>query len=229
MGNAAPSTSIFAATGCCTACTAEGQEVAADAAKVNALKATCSNVWAPPEKLEKVDADTDDCLDSDQLVHSTLLYADGSSYEGQTSGGLRHGEGTLTAVNGNYVGQWRRDLQDGRGIQNWDNTRCYEGCFQDGMLNGYGVMQWKSENGIMVYEGEYWCDQKHGHGVFTWPDGRRYDGQWVHGKRSGRAAFSRPGIPAKVGLWVDDQLVRWLRGNEQSEGSVGSSRESIMK
>lgn len=237
MGNGTPSTSTFAGGpwcglvgGCCTSCTAEGQDVTIDPAKLGALQPMYSKTWVAPVKLEQLDDDDDDdCWVSDQLVHATLLYSDGSSYKGQTSGGLRHGEGTLTAVNGGYVGQWRRDVQDGRGIQTWDDTRCYEGSFQDGMLNGCGRMEWKLGDGIMVYEGEYWCDLKHGHGVFTWPDGRRYDGQWVHGKRSGRAAFSRPGIPAKVGLWVDDKLVRWLREDEQSDSFVDSSNEGFMR
>ena len=45
-------------------------------------------------------------------------------------------------------------------------------------------MTWINKDGREAkYTGGFHMDMKHGHGEYTWPDGEKYTGQWVNGKR----------------------------------------------
>ena len=89
----------------------------------------------------------------DPVQRGTLNYNDGSSYEGEHRGVVRHGRGTYTWADGNrYEGEWHEDKMHGQGKMTWH----------------YGD----------TYEGEYRDGQRHGRGVYTWADGRRFEGEW---------------------------------------------------
>jgi len=139
-----------------------------------------------------------------------VTYQDGSSYVGQVASGRRHGHGTWMSEDEQYTGQWQYDRQDGTGRATWQDGRVFEGCFLGGRFHGYGRMEWHAAGGRMCYEGQYVEDSKHGQGRFIWPDGRTYEGDWVDGKRHGQARFRNVKGQEKVGIWHEDNLVRWL-------------------
>ena len=62
----------------------------------------------------------------------TITYDDGSSYVGDVSNGVPHGQGTYTFVNGEkYIGEYEDGLRHGQGI--WTHP--------DGDKYGYGGQQ----------------------------------------------------------------------------------------
>ena len=52
----------------------------------------------------------------------------------------------------------------------------------------------------------------HGHGVFNWKDGRKYEGDYVDGKKQGNGLFT----------WLDGRVYRgqWFDGKQEGVGSV---------
>ncbi|CAE8740599.1 unnamed protein product [Polarella glacialis] len=55
-----------------------------------------------------------------------------------------------------------------------------------GKFDGQGRMEWRTPNGVMLYEGQYVDDVKHGSGKYVWPDNRMYEGT----RSECRVAFS---------------------------------------
>lgn len=59
-----------------------------------------------------------------------------------------------------YEGEWKNDLQDGYGVEVWEDQSKYTGYYKEGM--------------------------KHGKGKYIWPDGSCYDGEWSENKINGK-------------------------------------------
>jgi hypothetical protein len=85
----------------------------------------------------------------------TVVYEDGTVYDGARDRGRQHGRGILTLANGNGT---------------------YEGDFIEGRRGGYGTLSANlSEGGLlksgvleppnMVYRGEWKNDLRHGYGI----------------------------------------------------------------
>jgi len=58
--------------------------------------------------------------------------------------------------------------------------------------------------GDCVYDGDFKDDYKHGVGMLTWDDGRRYHGQFAHGRFSGNAVMSWPDGRRYFGQYAED-------------------------
>ncbi|GMH82945.1 hypothetical protein TrVE_jg9783 [Triparma verrucosa] len=95
-------------------------------------------------------------------------------------------------------GDWRL-TEDGRvyrfGRKRYPNRDLYEGEFLDGVREGNGTLSYYNGN---KYEGEFSNQLFHGFGVFTWAPflengqwvrGRRYEGNWAKGRRSGEGIY----------------------------------------
>ena len=73
----------------------------------------------------------------------TMVYNDGSMYEGEWENGSRHGQGTLTWDNGDiYEGQWENNVRQGQGTMTWDNGDVYEGQWEKNVRQGQGTITW---------------------------------------------------------------------------------------
>jgi len=148
-----------------------------------------------------------------------VSYDDGSSYTGLLVSGKRHGQGLWKSQTGQYEGQWKADIQHGRGRQTWSDGRVYEGQFENGKFSGTGRMVWHTQKGLLTYEGEYKDDLKQGKGKFVWADGRTYDGEWYRGMRHGRGMYMNGKCEQKIGIWANDKFERW----EQAGVQVGDA------
>merc|ERR1719247_127878 len=110
-----------------------------------------------------------------------IKWADTSEYNGEMSGGYRHGQGKMVFANGSkYTGGWMHDLPHGEGalenVKNISEGRRYS---EDGEL-----VPKKTEGG-RSYEGSYegqWVDGvPHGVGSALLWDHCRYQGEWALG------------------------------------------------
>lgn len=90
--------------------------------------------------------------DYDQKTFKTVSYSDGSKYEGEFLGDVKHGRGKLTWSDGAvYEGDWLKGDRTGRGIFTWVNGDVYEGEFLDNKLHGFGIKRYSDgriEEGI---------------------------------------------------------------------------------
>lgn len=92
---------------------------------------------------ETVEAPTE----SESLMSGTFIFPDGSKYEGQYiegEGGIptRHGQGTLTNGEEQYVGDWRDDKMNGNGRYVFASSAVYEGNFENDKFYGEGRYIW---------------------------------------------------------------------------------------
>lgn len=109
------------------------------------------------------------------------------SYEGEFSGGMRHGQGTYVfgnpdANNAKYTGSfagvdvaevteeenkkagYHGGLPHGEGTFNYPDGSSYIGLFSQGKKHGQGVYTYANGD---VYCGEFANDLKHGNGIYT--------------------------------------------------------------
>lgn len=155
--------------------------------------------------------------------YTNVTYEDQSSYTGQIVDGKRHGHGCWQSKTGQYDGQWKADVQHGKGRQTWSDGRVFEGQFHGGKFSGFGRMLWHTPKGLLTYEGEYKDDLKDGKGKFVWHDGRTYDGEWKCGKRDGRGTYMNAASIQKVGYWKDDKFDRWENDDDLQAGEGSKS------
>ena len=75
-------------------------------------------------------------------------------------------------------------------------------------MEGYGVYFWADGR---RYEGQYLHDKKSGFGIYYWPDGRKYEGWWLKGKQHGLGSYADPKkVKTKYGLWENGKRVKWF-------------------
>lgn len=113
--------------------------------------------------------------------HGKMTYSDGNVYEGSFYFGKRQGDnGTMTfAASGDkYVGQWRSDQPNGRGVYYFSTKERYEGDFRNGTFDGQGTMHYPDG---AYFTGGWSKNRKNGTGTFHFTDGREQHGTWTMG------------------------------------------------
>eukprot|EP00980_Cylindrotheca_fusiformis_P020641 scaffold7696_cov141-Cylindrotheca_fusiformis.AAC.11 len=74
----------------------------------------------------------------------------------------------------------------GEGILLYENSRIYDGTWEDGRWHGRG--KWTNTNGD-YYDGDFVNEKRHGYGTYTWPNGNEYIGYFVDDNRQGQGLF----------------------------------------
>nr|XP_035131048.2 ALS2 C-terminal-like protein isoform X1 [Callithrix jacchus]XP_035131049.2 ALS2 C-terminal-like protein isoform X1 [Callithrix jacchus]XP_035131050.2 ALS2 C-terminal-like protein isoform X1 [Callithrix jacchus] len=124
------------------------------------------------------------------------FYAEGrlcqATYEGEWYRGRPHGKGTLKWPDGrNHAGNFCQGLEHGFGIRllpqaSEDRFDCYKCHWRDGMMCGYGICEYSTDE---VYKGYFQEGLRHGFGVLESgpqaPQPFRYTGHWERGQKSG--------------------------------------------
>ena len=95
----------------------------------------------------------------------------------------RKSDGTVAEcqTNGRYQGELVDGVQEGSGVENYDDGSWYKGRWEKGK---YTVGVYKSNSGER-YAGEFEDGQKSGNGVAAETNGRVFSGQWSKGLPSG--------------------------------------------
>ncbi|KAA6376808.1 MAG: putative MORN repeat protein, partial [Streblomastix strix] len=94
-------------------------------------------------------------------------------------------------MNFKYVGQILHHKPHGSGKYCFSNEfYTYDGDWENGKMHGHGRMQFGS-NANDFYDGEFYMGEIEGEGIRVWSDGRKYQGQWKNGERSGFGIYER--------------------------------------
>ena len=131
-----------------------------------------------------------------------------------------------------YIGEWKDNLQEGKGKESWPDGTYYEGeykngkkwgegklklpdgsiyngQFKDGEVNGKGKIIYSDKR---EYEGDWINNKFNGKGVFTWPDGRKYEGEYMNNLKDGYGIFEWPNGKKYRG--------QWAKGKQNDEGEI---------
>lgn len=93
--------------------------------------------------------------------------------------------------------------QEGRADYTYPNGDEYDGLFQHGKRNGFGVyVEFVTKN---QYEGDWKDDKRHGKGILSSKHhGYIYDGEWENDMRCGRGHSSLKNVESYTGEWLDN-------------------------
>ena len=162
-------------------------------------------------------------------------------YVGEYSGGVRSGRGTFTWFDGDiYDGKWQNDSMSGEGTYTFSSGATMEGFFtnntimygrynyvtevyDDGMRvtifltveisegNFSDTIEFRTSSGL-IYIGGFPKADSEVPAEITYPDGNRYTGVLINGKRSGEGVFTwmnstyGPRECAYNGEWANDLM-----------------------
>lgn len=168
----------------------------------------------------------------DNFAHGrgSFTHCDGDKYIGEWIANAAHGLGSYIKEGYRYMGEWRDDMQDGSGIEYWEEDKVvlgrFYGQFRRGVKHGYGT--YTSHESKSSYSGAWKQDCMHGYGIKTasdgsstcsgvfesslmhgvvkhsWKDGRSYEGQFQNDLRNGYGTFSWSDGQKYEGFWRSD-------------------------
>ncbi|XP_063067833.1 alsin isoform X2 [Engraulis encrasicolus] len=136
-----------------------------------------------------------------------VKWPDGRVYTGTFKNGLEDGFGEyiLPSKNANksdhYQGNWKEGKMHGFGTYRYATGEVYEGCFQDNMRHGHGMLRSGKLNSSSpsVFIGQWHADRKCGYGVLDdITRGEKYMGQWQDDLRHGNGV-----IVTQFGLYYE--------------------------
>lgn len=116
-----------------------------------------------------------------------LKWPDGKVYSGMFRNGLEDGYGEYRIPNkalnkeDHYVGHWKEGKMCGQGVYSYASGEVFEGCFQDNMRHGHGLLRSGklTSSSPSMFIGQWMMDKKAGYGVFDdITRGEKYMGMW---------------------------------------------------
>lgn len=146
------------------------------------------------------------------------VFPNGAVYEGAWENGKKHGQGSLTFLDGQtYEGTWIENRQTVSKLT-FVNGSVYEGELLNGRRHGRGI--YKSDAGMIVYDGEWKDDEWNGRGIWNFGNGKRYEGEFLNEKRHGQGILQTDRLTYE-GSWIND---RW-----EGEGTLSWSNGALFK
>jgi clan AA aspartic protease (TIGR02281 family) len=134
----------------------------------------------------------------------TLSGPDGSQYVGEFKDNKKNGRGIQTWPNkSQYVGEFRDDKQNGQGAYTWVDGSEYVGEFRDNMQFGQGT---HTAHDGSKYVGEFKYSMPDGQGTYTSPEGSKYIGEFKDGLRNGHGEFTFANGDRYVGEFKDGTM-----------------------
>lgn len=158
-------------------------------------------------------------IDFKREGNGTETIANGCTYTGGYSGGIRSGKGVYSCPDGyRYEGFFQGAQPNGAGTEKLQSGQTYVGEFVAGVRQGHGRMTYVDGS---VYEGTYKAGLRDGTGTITFKDGSQYVGEWKADKKSGQGVYTGAG-----GAWVYDGA--WLNDIREGQGKLSYSDGSYV-
>jgi len=117
----------------------------------------------------------------------TIIYPDGSKYQGMTKKGKFEGRGRMIHANGDiYQGEWKEGKANGQGVFIDQKGSMYDGMWLNDMYHGKGTEQWNYNK--IVYTGDFVEGKKTGQARFEF-EGNFYEGDFLEGQFHGQGKY----------------------------------------
>ena len=131
-------------------------------------KETSSELSSLPPCPSDANATWDNCF-------GTWEWDDGAKYVGEWKNDLQHGKGTYIVEDGTkYVGEYKDNKKDGFFVVTYPNGDKFVGVFRDDKKSGQGTYNFANGD---KYVGEWKDARKHGQGTYIHADGSKYVGE----------------------------------------------------
>ncbi|XP_047528193.1 MORN repeat-containing protein 3-like [Vanessa atalanta] len=106
-----------------------------------------------------------------------------------------------------YVGDWNKDLKEGKGLFLTFTGKLYEGDWYKGFRHGFGTLSNKLANGTfsLEYRGDWIKGKPEGIGWRYYENGDVYFGFWKRGRRHGYGKIWYKDSTFYVGYWKMDK------------------------
>ncbi len=152
----------------------------------------------------------------------TNYYANGDVYTGNWKNDQQDGFGTMKFHNSDvYVGDWKLHKKDGTGTYTYATGEKYTGEWKNDQFDGQGTyynadgtsktgmwhnneFQGERSDGTVNTSGCVSGNCDNGFGTYVFPDGEKYVGYWVDGKRNGQGTNTFANGAVYTGEWRDD-------------------------
>ncbi len=132
------------------------------------------------------------------------------------------------------------DCMEGHGTYLYPSGAQYTGAFSNGMINGFGTLQfsngdkyigfWKKQyregKGTLVfasgekYEGEFVKSKFDGYGKYSYKNGSTYVGDWKNGAKNGQGTLIMENGQQVAGAWKNDEFEDPKKLNQIQNSSV---------
>ena len=107
-----------------------------------------------------------------------------------------------------YEGNFNNGEYNGFGVYKWQNDKFYEGDWKEGKMHGRGKLSYTNGD---WYEGSFYKGKKHGKGIFKWAkDGSYYDGEWNNNNPHGIGFVGKDNQSKKKAMYEDGKNIAWL-------------------
>ncbi len=105
-----------------------------------------------------------------------VVYANGNTYDGSVTNGMKNGSGEETAFDGTkYDGNFMMGKRTGYATVEYNDGSSYKGYFKEGAYNGYGKLYYANGD---VYDGAWKNGEKQGYGKYKEANGNYFYGIW---------------------------------------------------
>ena len=130
----------------------------------------------------------------------------GNKYVGEWENDKFNGKGRLISISGDYYeGYFNMGIIEGYGIFYSNNEKYeYNGEFQDNKFHGKGII--KYENNNIIYEGEFNNGYKHGFGKLIFNDKSYYEGNFEKNNFNGKGTFFFKNGKIYRGEWKNNKM-----------------------
>jgi len=137
--------------------------------------------------------------------NGVLTYPSGDIYEGSFEYSEFHGVGIMTYKDGSeYSGAWKHSKCHGVGVYIFTGGNNYVGDFECGVYHGNGKMVHVTDDGQVVYDGQWVRGEKNGYGVCTYSNGVKFQGEWSNGFKHGRGTTTSSDGHTRESIWDRD-------------------------
>ena len=158
-----------------------------------------------------------------------FTFPTGATYTGEVLNGFRNGKGIYhNPIGITYEGEWKNGLKNGKGKMT-RLSMVYEGEWLNGNITGQGKIRWENGN---IYEGNFKENHINGFGSMIWYDLlEKYTGNWKNDLQNGNGIHIWYEPKGEIKLMRNRYIGEWVNGIRNGYGiffySNGSYYEGI--
>ena len=158
-----------------------------------------------------------------------FTFPTGATYTGEVLNGFRNGKGIYhNPIGITYEGEWKNGLKNGKGKMT-RLSMVYEGDWLNGNITGQGKIRWENGN---IYEGNFKENHINGFGSMIWYDLlEKYTGNWKNDLQNGNGIHIWYEPKGEIKLMRNRYIGEWVNGIRNGYGiffySNGSYYEGI--